>query len=60
MDPLAGPGAARGVAFAGGEDAFNVVSVLDAAHSSGGGFLQYFNTHDARTLRLLQMSNHQD
>ena len=52
MDPRPGPGAAR-VAFAGGEGAFNVVSVLDAAHSAGAGFLQYFDTREARALRLV-------
>ena len=52
MDPRPGPGAAR-VAFAGGEGAFNVVSVLDAAHSAGAGFLQYFDTGGARALRLV-------
>ena len=41
------------VDLAGGDDAHNVLSVLDAEHSCGAGLFQYFDMRDARELRLI-------
>ena len=41
------------VDLAGGDDAHNVLSVLGAEHSCGAGLFQYFDTVEARGLRLV-------